>query len=158
MSFSPEVISSTISTLGAFVLVYLSVVKDNHVSKTKIRREQLEKFYVPFYKIYCRGFLSELALSELSIETWECIFNLMTDNLHLMEPASQAMYSKYYAAYLDAVKNRGANSNFAFADSSEKFDEVFDALCILVFTEYAMLLNKSKLPVPILPTPKRNGV
>lgn len=52
MVLSPEIIASTITTLGAFILVYLSVVKDNHVSKSKIRREQLEKFYIPFYKIY----------------------------------------------------------------------------------------------------------
>ena len=77
MVLSPEIIASTITTLGAFILVYLSVVKDNHVSKSKIRREQLEKFYIPFYKIYCRGFLSELALSEMSIETWSHVSQIL---------------------------------------------------------------------------------
>lgn len=158
MNLSPEVIASTITTLGAFVLVYLSVVKDNHVSKSKIIREQLEKFYIPFYKIYCRGFLSKLTLSELSSETWSCVIELMTDNLHLMEPASQAMYSEYYAAYLEAIENCGKDFEFSYADSLEKLDTTFDSLCALIFTEYAMLLNKAKLPVPILSTPKRNGV
>lgn len=89
MNLNPEIIASTITTLGAFILVYLSVIKDDHVSKSKIIREQLEKFYIPFYKIYCRSFLSKLALSEMDVETWSRVLDLMSDNLHLMEPSSQ---------------------------------------------------------------------
>lgn len=156
MVLSPEIIASTITTLGAFILVYLSVVKDNHVSKSQIRREQLEKFYIPFYKIYCRGFLSELALSEMSIETWSLILDLMSDNLHLMEPTSQSMYSKYYSAYLNALEARNGNPMFSPDSTMQKLDETFDRLCISIFAEYITLLRKAKLPVPILPTPKRN--
>ena len=117
MTFSPEIVASTITTLGAFILVYLSVVKDDHVSKSKIIREQLEKFYIPFYKIYCRGFLSELTLSEMSLETWSLFLDLMSDNLHLMEPASQSMYSKYYSAYLTALEAKDGNPMFSLERS-----------------------------------------
>ena len=156
MTFSPEIVASTITTLGAFILVYLSVVKDDHVSKSKIIREQLEKFSIPFYKIYCRGFLSELTLSEMSLETWSLFLDLMSDNLHLMEPASQSMYSKYYSAYLTALEAKDRNPMFSLERSMQALDETFAMLCTAVFAEYITLLRKAKLPVPILPKPKRN--
>ena len=158
MALNPEIIASTITTLGAFILVYLSVIKDDHVSKSKIIREQLEKFYIPFYKIYCRGFLSELALSEMNAETWSCILDLMSDNLHLMEPTSQSMYSKYYSAYLNALEAQNRNPMFSTDSTMQKLDETFDVLCSSIFAEYVTLLRKAKLPVPILPMPKRNDV
>ena len=158
MALSPEIIASTITTLGAFILVYLSVIKDDHVSKSKIIREQLEKFYIPFYKMYCRGFLSELALSEMSVETWSRILDLMSDNLHLMEPASQSMYSKYYLAYLDALEAQSEKPMFSHDSTMRKLDETFDTLCSSIFAEYITLLRKAKLPVPTLPTPKRSDV
>ena len=157
MTFNSEIIASSITTLGAFILVYLSVIKDDHVSKSKIIREQLEKFYIPFYKIYCRGFLSQLTLSDMELETWSCILDLMSDNLHLMEPASQAMYSNYYLAYLNALEARDGNPMFPLESTMQKLNETFDALCTSVFTEYITLLRKAKLPVPILPRQKHNG-
>lgn len=157
MVLSPEVIASTITTIGAFILVYLSVIKDDHVSKSKIIREQLEKFYIPFYKIYCRGFLSELALSKMEPKTWSHILELMSDNLHLMEPLSQSMYSKYYSAYLNALEAQQGTSNFLSNSTMQKLDETFDLLCASIFKEYATLLRKAKLPVPTFPKLKRDG-
>ena len=156
MNLNPEIIASTITTLGAFILVYLSVIKDDHVSKSKIIREQLEKFYIPFYKIYCRSFLSKLALSEMDVETWSRILDLMSDNLHLMEPSSQSMYSKYYSAYLNALEAQNGNPMFSSDSTMQKLDETFDILCISIFSEYATLLRKAKLPVPTLPKLKHN--
>ena len=148
MTLSPEIIGNIITTLGAFILVYLSVIKDNHVSKSKIIREQLEKFY----KIYCRGFLSKTALSEMNFKTWTTILDLMSDNLHLMEPVSQSMYSKYYSAYLDMLEAKAGNPMYSLESAAQKLDETYTALCASVFAEYTTLLRKAKLPVPILPT------
>lgn len=77
-----SIISNLITTLGAFVLVYLSVIKDNYSSKYKIRREQLDKFYIPFYKLYCRGFLSENPLSLMTPEVRGSILELLSDCIH----------------------------------------------------------------------------
>ena len=121
-------------------------------------REQLDKFYIPFYKIYCRGFLSELRLSELNFETWSCILDLMSDNLHLMEPESQSMYSKYYLAYLNMLEAQDGNPMFPVEQTSQNLDEAFNTLCGAIFREYVTLLRKLKLPVPILPTHKNSAL
>ena len=144
MTFSPEIVASTITTLGAFILVYLSVVKDDHVSKSKIIREQLEKFYIPFYKIYCRGFLSELTLSEMSLETWSLFLDLMSDNLHLMEPASQSMYSKYYSAYLTALEAKDGNPILRIQHpniSLLELDTQFMKNCIKFLCRHSIVLS-----------------
>ena len=150
---SPEIIATIITNLGAFVLVYLSAVKERYVSKNAIRREQLDKFYIPFYKIYCRGFLSQMKLSEMSIESRSMILDLMSDHLHLMEPLSQSLYSEYYAAYLDMLEATDGNPMFPLDSTSQKFDDVFHKLTSAIFMEYRSLLRKAKLPVPILPKP-----
>ena len=153
---SPEIIGNIITTLGAFVMVYLTSIKDNHVSKVKIIREQLDRFYIPFYKIYCRGFLSEVKLSKMSLEARSSILDLMSDNLHLMEPGSQSMYSRYYSAYLDLLEAYDGNPAFPLERTAQNFDKTFDALCRAIFVEYITLLRKAKLPIPIPPT-RKNG-
>lgn len=155
MTLSPEIIGNIIATLGAFILVYLSVIKDDHVSKSKIIREQLENFYIPFYKIYCCGFLSQTALSAMKPEIWSDILDLMSNNLHLMEPVSQSLYSKYYSAYLNMLEAKNGNPMYSLESTAQKLDETYNTLCASVFAEYTTLLRKAKLPVPILPTPNR---
>ena len=158
MTLNSEIIGNIITTLGAFILVYLSVIKDDHVSKSKIIREQLENFYVPFYKIYCRGFLSETVLSAMDFETWSLILDLMSDNLHLMEPLSQSIYSKYYRAYLNMLEAQDGNPMFPLANTAHELDETYNALCSSVFAEYTTLLRKAKLPVPIFPMQKHDAL
>ncbi|MBS5510166.1 MAG: hypothetical protein KHX30_02350 [Clostridium sp.] len=155
---SPDIIATIITNLGAFILVYLSVVKERYVSKNAIRREQLDKFYIPFYKTYCRGFLSQMKLSEMSVESRSIILDLMSENLHLMEPLSQSLYSEYYAAYLDMLEASDGNPMFPIDSTSQKFDDVFYRLTSAIFTEYSALLRKVKLPVPILPTPYKGDL
>lgn len=152
------IIGNVITSLGAFITIYLTAIKDSHVSKLKTIREQLDKFYIPFYKIYCRGFLSELRLSELNFETWSCILDLMSDNLHLMEPESQSMYSKYYLAYLNMLEAQDGNPMFPVEQTSQNLDEAFNTLCRAIFREYVTLLRKLKLPVSILPTHKNSAL
>ena len=152
------IIGNVITSLGAFITIYLTAIKESHVSKLKTIREQLDKFYIPFYKIYCRGFLSELRLSELNFETWSCILDLMSDNLHLMEPESQSMYSKYYLAYLNMLEAQDGNPMFPVEQTSQNLDEAFNTLCRAIFREYVTLLRKLKLPVPILPTHKNSAL
>ena len=51
-----SIIVSIISVIGSFVLVFLSSIRDTFERKYTIRREQLDKFYIPFYQTYCAGF------------------------------------------------------------------------------------------------------
>ena len=144
-----SIISNLITTLGAFVLVYLSVIKDNYSSKYKIRREQLDKFYIPFYKLYCRGFLSENPLSLMTPEVRGSILELLNDNIHLMEPLSQSMYSRYYKSYLDLLEAEDGCSHFSLSEARAQMDSTFKVLSQSIFMEYNQLLKKAKLPVPM---------
>ena len=137
-----SIISNLITTLGAFVLVYLSVIKDNYSSKYKIRREQLDKFYIPFYKLYCRGFLSENPLSLMTPEVRGSILELLSDNIHLMEPLSQSMYSRYYKSYLDLLEAEDGCSHFSL-QARAQMDSTFKVLSQSIFMEYNQLLKQS---------------
>lgn len=59
MDFSivASIIVSLISVIGSFVVVYLSAIRDVFSEKQQVRREQLDNFYIPFYRRYCAGFL-----------------------------------------------------------------------------------------------------
>ena len=64
-----SVIVSVITVIGSFTLVYLNSIKDSSDRKYNVRKEQLLKFYVPFYQRYRMGFFPQNQLSTMSIET-----------------------------------------------------------------------------------------
>ena len=70
MDFSivASIIVSLISVIGSFVVVYLSAIRDVFSEKQQVRREQLDNFYIPFYRRYCAGFLFRNRLSQMSQE------------------------------------------------------------------------------------------
>lgn len=150
------IISNLITTLGAFILVYLSVIKDTHASKYQIIREQLDKFYIPFYQMYCRGFLSELPLSSMSQETRGKFLDLLSNNLHLMEPLSQSLFLDFYKAFLDLLEAENGNKNFPLSKVQSRFDSIFKNLSDNIFMEYNHLLKKAKLLSPIFVRRKRH--
>ena len=103
------IIVAAISVIGSFTLVYLNSVKETSNKKYEIRREQLSKFYMPFYQKYCAGLFPQNRLSAMSFEARSIFFDLMTQNIYLMEPLSQAMYSDFYSTYLDLLEAENNN-------------------------------------------------
>ena len=61
-----SVIVSVITVIGSFTLVYLNSIKDSSDRKYNVRKEQLLKFYVPFYQRYRMGFFPQNQLSTMS--------------------------------------------------------------------------------------------
>lgn len=145
-----SIIVATITVIGSFILVYLNSVKDRLNQKTLVRKEQLENFYVPFYQLYCRGFLSELNLSELDLEVRGKFLDLMSENIHLMQPKSQAMYTDFYHAFLNLLEAEDENPDYPLTETRQAFDSVFNKLSDTVLSEYKDILKKLYLPVPEL--------
>ena len=139
-----------ISVIGSFVVVYLSAIRDVFNDKQKVRKEQLEHFYIPFYRRYCAGFLSKTRLSEMDIEARNDFFDLFTQNIHLMEPISQSRYSDFYAAYLDLLEAESNNKDYSLVECSDRFDQVFNDMTASILLEYKCILKKCHLPVPLI--------
>ena len=144
------IIVAAISVIGSFTLVYLNSVKENSNKKYEIRREQLSKFYMPFYQKYCAGLFPQNRLSAMSFEARSIFFDLMTQNIYLMEPLSQAMYSDFYSAYLDLLEAENNNPEYLLEESSQKLDNIFSKLSRQILIEYKGILKKCHLPVPLI--------
>ena len=144
------IIVAAISVIGSFTLVYLNSVKETSNKKYEIRREQLSKFYMPFYQKYCAGLFPQNRLSAMSFEARSIFFDLMTHNIYLMEPLSQAMYSDFYSAYLDLLEAENNNPEYLLEESSQKLDNIFSKLSRQILIEYKGILKKCHLPVPLI--------
>ena len=144
------IIVAAISVIGSFTLVYLNSVKETSNKKYEIRREQLSKFYMPFYQKYCAGLFPQNRLSAMSFEARSIFFDLMTQNIYLMEPLSQAMYSDFYSTYLDLLEAENNNPEYLLEESSQKLDNIFSKLSRQILIEYKGILKKCHLPVPLI--------
>lgn len=144
------IVVAIISVTGSFILVYLNSFKDLLNRKYEIRREQLSNFYTPFYQRYCAEFFQHCQLSSMDNRVRSIFLDLMTRNLHLMEPHSQAMYSEFYSVYLDLLEAENNNPEHSLNECSENFDAIFNKLSKQIFTEYKYILKKCHLPVPLI--------
>ena len=144
-----SVIVSVTTVIGSFTLVYLNSIKDSSDRKYNVRKEQLLKFYVPFYQRYRMGFFPQNQLSTMSIEVRSTFLDIMTQNIHLMEPLSQAMYSDFYFAFLNLAEAENGNPEYPYEKCAQKMDEVFEDLSKAIFIEYRQILKKCHLPVPL---------
>lgn len=144
------IIVAAISVIGSFTLVYLNSVKETSNRKYEIRKEQLSKFCIPFYQRYCAGLFPQNQLSAMSSEARARFFNLITQNIYLMEPLSQAMYSDFYSAYLDLLEAESNNPEYSLEESSRKLDTIFNKLSRQILIEYKGILKKCHLPVPLI--------
>lgn len=142
------IIVAVISVIGSFVVVYLSTIKEHFTQKYEVKKEQLEKFYIPFYQKYCAGFLSINKISEMSFETRGQFLDLFTQNIHLMEPKSQSLYQDFYLAFLNMLEAEENNPDFPIEKHSKELDNVFGAMTNAVLQEYKDILKKCHLPVP----------
>lgn len=146
-----SIIVAIISVIGSFVVVYLTAVKDLFTQKYQIRREQLDNFYIPFYQFYCRGFLLYNEFSKLDPEARCNLLDLLTKNIYLMEPKSQALYPDFYLAFLNMLEAENGNKDYPLNKYSEELDAVFRKLTNAVLIEYKGILKKCNLPVPSIP-------
>lgn len=145
-----SIIVAIISLIGSFILIYLSSIKETSDRKYTVRKEQLDKFYIPFYQKYCATFLSQNKLSELDINTSGIFLDLFTNNLHLMEPESQSLYQDYYLAFLNMLEANTGNPDFPLDECSQKLDQIFSKMSKTIFNEYKQILKKCHLPVPLI--------
>lgn len=142
------IIVSIISVIGSFILVYLSTIKESFDRKYQVRKEQLDKFYIPFYQMYCRGLMSDIKFSKFSIEIKLKFLDMLSNNIHLLEPGSQAIYPKYYHSLLNLMEAEDGSAEFQLDITEEIFDSVSQQLITQILSEYKHILKKCRLPVP----------
>ena len=143
-----SIIVASISACASFIAIYLSAMRDKYALKQEIRRERLNNFYIPFYQMYCRGFLSINNLSTMGFESRGKFLDLMSKNIVFMGQKSQALYPEYYKAFLDMLEADNGNPDYPLDICQKNFDNIFDKLSKEVFIEYRRILKKSCLPVP----------
>ena len=143
-----SIIVAIISVIGSLIVVYLSTIKEHFSKKYEVRREQLEKFYIPFYQKYCAGFLSANSISNMGLESRGQFLDLFTKNLHLMEPKSQSMYHDFYLAFLNMLEAENNNPDFPLEKCSQDFSKIFNDISKAILQEYKCILKKCYLPVP----------
>ena len=85
----------------------------------------------------------------MSIEVRSTFLDIMTQNIYLMEPLSQAMYSDFYFAFLNLAEAENGNPEYPYEKCAQKMDEVFEDLSKAIFIEYRQILKKCHLPVPL---------
>lgn len=145
-----SVVVSIITVIGSFTLVYLNSIKDSSNRKYHVRQEQLSKFYIPFYQKYCAAMFPQNQFSSMPFESRSIFLDLITQNIHLMEPCSQAMYSVFYSAFLDLLEAEDDNSDYHLQECAEKMDTIFCKLSKQILIEYKSILKKCHLPVPLI--------
>lgn len=144
------IVVAIITVIGSFILAYINSIKDFLNRKYEIRREQLSKFYMPFYQKYRTGLFDQNSLSDMPLEARSSFLDLMTQNIYFMEPCSQAMYSDFYQAFLDLLEAEDNNPEYPLNECSQNLDNIFDALTKQILTEYKGILKKCHLPVPLI--------
>lgn len=142
------IIVSIISVIGSFVLVYLSTIKETFERKYQVRKEQLDKFYIPFYQMYCRGFMSQIKFSDFPMETKLEFLDMLSTNIYLLEPKSQSLYPQYYRSLLDLMEAEDGNPDFPLDTIKNNFDTISQQLISQILNEYKHILKKCRLPVP----------
>ena len=145
-----SIIVAIITVIGSFALVYLSTIKEVFDRKYDVRKEQLENFYIPFYKKYCAGFFSSNKLSEMDLEIGGQFLDLFTNNIQFMEPKSQSMHQDFYLAFLDMLDATDNHPDFPLDECKQKFDKVFTDMSTAILREYKQILRKCHLPVPLI--------
>lgn len=134
--------------VSAVLLYYLATIKETKVSKHKVYRERLDHYYIPFYQMYCRGFLSEeYPMGERPFDNRKTFLDLFSNNLQYMDATSQSLYSRYYQAFLNLMEAEHENPLMLPA-AKQEMNSVFDAIAKATFKEYKRLLRRLKLPVP----------
>lgn len=133
--------------VSAIVLFCMTTRHEASNSVKSLCRERLDKCYIPFYRLYCTGFLFELPFSMLTVENSEKFLNLLTDNVYLLDAESQFLYNEFYAAHINWVIAK-ENNVCNMLDYEQKLDLAFNKLKISIFSEYKHLLKQLRLPVP----------
>lgn len=143
-----EILNIVVPFLSALIMFYLSCVKEKRVSKSEIYKERIQNFYIPFYKMYCRGFLSDYSVvKNMPIENRRTFLDLFSNNLQYMDCKTQSLYPKYYQAFLDLMEAETAELE-NLDEYRDMFANTFYEISKNVFAEYKRLLRKLRMPVP----------
>lgn len=132
---------------SALILFYLASNKERWVSRTAVYRERLEHYYIPFYQMYCRGFLFDYPICEMPFENRNLFLDLFSKNLQYMDKKTQSLFPKYYRIFLDLMESEASGSN-DLEYYKTAFADIFCEISKSTFAEYKRLLRKLKMPVP----------
>ena len=142
-----DILNIVVPFASALVMFHLSSAKEKRITKSDVYRERLDNYYIPFYQMYCRGFLFEYPIKEMPFENRGAFLDLFSKNLQYMDTKTQSLYPKYYRAFLDLmeVESSGAENLNKYQTA---FAEIFSKIAKNTFSEYKRLLRKLKMPVP----------
>lgn len=143
-----EILNIVVPFASALIMFYLSCIKERRISKSEVYKERLQNFYIPFYQMYYRGFLSEYSIiKKMPLKNRSAFLDLFSNNLQYMDRLTQSLYSKYYRAYLNLTEAEESN-NHELENCQVAFADIFSEISKSTFSEYKRLLRKLRMPVP----------
>lgn len=132
---------------SAIILFYLASAKEKRISKADVYRERLQNYYIPFYQMYCRGYLFHYPIQDMPFENRGLFLDLFSKNIQYMDSKTQSLYPRYYRAFLALMEAEESNTGQLESCKSE-FSDIFQQITESTFAEYKHLLRKLKMPVP----------
>ena len=132
---------------SAIILFYLASAKEKRISKADVYRERLQNYYIPFYQMYCRGYLFHYPIQDMPFENRGLFLDLFSKNIQYMDSKTQSLYPRYYRAFLALMEADESNADGLESCKSE-FADIFQQITASTFSEYKHLLRKLKMPVP----------
>lgn len=142
-----EILNIVVPFISALIMFYLSCAKEKRVSKSEAYKERLQNYYIPFYQMYCRGFLFDFPIEKMPFENRGLFLDLFSKNLQYMDSKSQSLYPKYYRAFLELMEAEETDAS-NLAECEYNFSIAFSEITKSTFSEYKRLLRKLKMPVP----------
>jgi hypothetical protein len=88
----------------------------------------------------------------MSLAARSKFLDLLSHNLHLLKPKSQAMFPDFYLAYLNLLEAEDDNPDYPLEQCQQEFDKVFDKMSVMILHDYKGILRQCHLPVPSIKT------
>lgn len=141
-----EIVAIIVPALTSIGLYVLARFKDTDVSKKDVYEQRLTNLYIPFYK---KVFLFNIGLkpSDLSTTAILSVTDILGNNIHYMNTASQVLFIKLFQVQLELIDKRENNKDLK--SISKTFDTIFNELSNQLLKEYKHICKKLKLPEPV---------
>ncbi|MEY8524542.1 hypothetical protein AALA90_16160 [Lachnospiraceae bacterium 38-10] len=142
-----DILNIIIPFASALILFYLASFKEKRISKTDVYKERLQNYYIPFYQMYCRGYLFDYPIQDMPLKSRGLFLDLFSQNIQYMDAKTQSLYPRYYRAFIALMEAEESGTSELKSCKSE-FADIFCQITASTFSEYKHLLRKLKMPVP----------
>ena len=148
LNYFLKILQMALPYASGISIFYLTLLKENQLSKKAALQKRLDSFYIPFFQFYCRNLLSTNQFSAFPDTDIHNFFKFLSANICNMGTQSQAAYSDFYLSFCSLLDARHGKPHCFLSVCSKKFENDFTKLCNQIFTEYRDICRKLHAPKP----------